>query len=371
VKILSLLLLIIVSVNVSFSQPIKPTSNKLLVVSGGGARGAWGVGFLSGLHAKNKTWYKGVFGTSTGSLMAAHLLLQRLDDLETAYSNVTQAQVFNQSPFNVNYDAATGTVTTELKKFKAIWRLLLGKKTLGESKPLFKLIRSLFTYDMYKQLLDSKLMMAVAVTNMKTGSMELKTNTSYSSESKANYDEFCNWIWASANEPLFMSYVPMNGSNYVDGGLREVVPIEEALKYAIDNGIDTIDVVINNSRIPESQNWDINNGGIMNGLERILAIYNMGTVQYNEKYSILLAKYFDEEGKTPAVLAGKGTGRVVHLRFYCMPDDVASKYPNELGFVKAPMIKLIAEGKTYAQTGSYCFDVRIREETIRSTAYKK
>jgi predicted acylesterase/phospholipase RssA len=359
----------------SLAQPLKPNSNKLLVVSGGGARGAWGVGFLSGLHAQSKTWYRGVYGTSTGSLMAAHLLLQELDKLESAYSNVRQKDIFNQNPFRVNYNDSTGTVTTDLKKFKAVWRLIRGKKTLGESKPLLALIKKLFTYDMYLELLNQKLLLTVAVTNMKTGNVELKNNSTYSADSKKDYDEFCNWIWASANEPLFMSYTPMNGSNYVDGGLREVVPIEQALLYAVDHAIDSIDVVINNSRIPETQNWNINNGGIMNGLERILGIYNMGTVQYNEKYSVLLAKYIAEERKNvvpeKSFSSGQDSGHSVHLTFYCMPDEVAAKYPDELGFVNKPMQKLIEEGKKYAQSKDNCFRIKLGEHAIRNVAYKK
>ena len=64
----------------------------------------------------------------------------------------------------------------------------------------------------------------------------------------AGYDAFCHWVRASANEPLYMSYVPINDTNYVDGGVREVIPIQDGLEYALDHDIDVVDVIINNSR---------------------------------------------------------------------------------------------------------------------------
>src|SRR5580700_8864665 len=83
--------------------PAADTSKRLLVVSGGGARGAWGVGVLSEL-IKRQGGYQAVFGTSTGSLMAPLILLKDMDTLAAAYTQVTQSSIFNKSPFSVKYD---------------------------------------------------------------------------------------------------------------------------------------------------------------------------------------------------------------------------------------------------------------------------
>jgi hypothetical protein len=141
----------------------------------------------------------------------------------------------------------------------------------------------------------------------------------------------------------------MGDASYVDGGLREVIPIQNGLIYAIDHNISNIDIVVNNARVPIDQNWNVDSGGIMNGLERVLGIYDYGTVHYNEAYATLLAKYFNAMGSLPhpnepAATANK---RQVHLNFYFMPQDIAQKYPNELGFLPGPMQALYQAGLQY------------------------
>jgi NTE family protein len=348
----------------TFQKPGK----KVLVVSGGGARGAWGVGVVSSLY-KTSGGYAAVFGTSTGSLMAAFVLLQQFDALDSAYSNVTQESIFNVNPFKVTYDPVQNTVTTKLRTFKIILRLIFGKKTFGESKNLLNLIHTYVTPEKFALLLDhykhDNLLMGVAVTNTRTGGMEIHTDSAYSNSS-SDYEEFCRWIWASANEPLFMSYVPMNGSSYVDGGVREVIPVQDALEYAVSHGIDSVDVIINNSKVPENQNWDVNAGGIMNGLERLLSIYNLGTVVYNENYASLIALYYGCAHQLPPT-NGFSTAIVpkkVHLRFFCMPADLAAKYQDALGFVKKPMTDLIADGKAFGLAPQACFSTDLDENSI-------
>jgi NTE family protein len=351
------------------------TSKRLLVISGGGARGAWGVGVIAEL-IRLHGGYKAVFGTSTGSLMAPLILLKDIDTLEQAYSNVTQNSIFSKNPFNVTYDANTGTVTTSLKKFNAIWRFIWGYRTFGETKNLLKLIQQFLTPTRYDSLLqgfhDTQLALAVAVTNTRTGKLEMIYDTSFK---KGQYNELCRWIWASANEPLYMSYVKMGDAYYVDGGVREVIPIQEGLNYAIDHDIDSVDVVINNARVPINQNWNADSSGILSGLERLLDIYGLGIVQYNESYARLLANYFDQVGSlpnrsaNPTPIPPDSAKQYIHLKMYWMPDSLAQKYQDALGFVKAPMQYLIAQGHLYgADTSEHYFKLDVQKAAIRKNA---
>jgi|HubBroStandDraft_1064217.scaffolds.fasta_scaffold09268_8 predicted acylesterase/phospholipase RssA len=380
------------------------TSRRLLVVSGGGARGAWGAGVVSSLIKQNGG-YNAVFGTSTGSLMAPLILLGDMDVLDSAYTHVTQDSIFSNNPFNVSYDAATGTVTTSLKTFKAILRFIFGKKTFGETNNLFHLIQHFLTRSRYDSLLqlyrNKQAVLAVAVTDTRTGLLRVIYDSAFT-PTDTGYNNLCRWIWASANEPLYMSYVPMGNASYVDGGVREVVPIQEGLIYAISHDIDAIDVVINNSKVPINQNWKVDSAGILSGLERLLNIYNLGTVRYNESYAMLLARYFDEVGSLPhppdagpmirhldsvgrlnpdtvlriselrrylpASAAGVAAPakRLLHMNFYCMTDDVAAKYQNELGFIQPAMLALLLAGKAYgADPGQGCFSVDIDKDVMR------
>ena len=62
----------------------------------------------------------------------------------------------------------------------------------------------------------------------------------YKSINDCTYDEFCDWIWISANYTPFMSLVRKDGCEYADGGLGSLVPIEEA----IIRGATEVDVVV-------------------------------------------------------------------------------------------------------------------------------
>src|SRR5258706_14547762 len=117
----SLFFLSLLLAYISYAQQVyKKPGNKILVVSGGGARGAWGVGVAKSLY-NIQGGYRAVFGTSTGSLMAPLILLQRFDSLASYYTSVTQESIFSRNPFKVK--KINGTVTTQLKVFNEIWRL--------------------------------------------------------------------------------------------------------------------------------------------------------------------------------------------------------------------------------------------------------
>jgi predicted patatin/cPLA2 family phospholipase len=47
-----------------------------------------------------------------------------------------------------------------------------------------------------------------------------------------NYNDFCDWIWASCNYTPFMSLLSKNGCQYADGGFGDLNPI----LCAIENG---------------------------------------------------------------------------------------------------------------------------------------
>jgi NTE family protein len=371
------------------AQTLSPdtATRRLLVVSGGGARGAWGAGVLSSL-IQRKGGYQAVFGTSTGSLMAPLVLLQDMDLLDSAYTHVTQDSIFSKNPFTVKYDASTGTVTTGLN-FRAVLRFIFGKRTFGETGRLLTLIHHFLTRPRYDSLLqlarDKNMVMAVAVTNTRTGGLEIKYDSAFT-PTDSGYENYCRWIWASANEPLYMSYVPMGNSSYVDGGVREVIPIQQGLLYAIHHDIDAIDIVINNAKDPIDTNWQVNSGGILPGLERLLGIYDLGTVRYNESYAMLLARYFNAmasiraDSTAAALLASGGqaaatTGttaspagkRLLRMNIYCMPPDVATKYQNELGFIRPAMLALLLAGKAYgADPTQGCFKIDVDKEMIRA-----
>lgn len=318
---------------------LRPDNDRMVVISGGGARGAWGVGFLQGMLAHTGIRYTTAFGTSTGSLMAPFILTNDTAKLRKGYSGVRQGDIFNVNPFKIN--EKNGVVQSKLRGFNAAYRLLISKKkTLGESLPLKQRIQSFMDSAEYVKIKSQNLNLSVAVTNMSTGGVEIKSINDF------GYSDMCNWMWASANEPIWMSYYVNNGNYYVDGGIRDVIPLRQAVATAFVKKYTHIDVVINNSDttldpFPDSQRFTW-----LTSLIRVLDIYGQGTISNDVTVGKYMEALHNLELKCNNVNVNCDTCEGVPLKitFYFMPEPLAKKYRNELAFFPDLMEVLYQEG---------------------------
>lgn len=119
----------IISANILFGQ-IKTPKNRILVVGGGGARGAWGAGMVKGLINQNKESYKLIVGTSTGALMSPLIALNKFDTLKYAYTNIKTRDIFKLNPFINNPNKQ------KLRIINTIFRLC--KPSLGVTDGAFR-----------------------------------------------------------------------------------------------------------------------------------------------------------------------------------------------------------------------------------------
>jgi NTE family protein len=291
---------------------------KVLVVSGGGARGAWGAGVAKALSQKSN--YVCVVGTSTGSLMAPLVILRKFDSLETAYTTQSQGDIFNVNPFKPN-----GTI----RPFNALWRLIIGKRTLGESKNLKKLINKYVPLEDFNAIKAQGKTVIVNVVNMTTDSLESKSSDDY------KHSDFKNWIWASGNEPVFMSLYQKNTRDkdgnriknfYVDGGIRRVIPLQEGVAYAIKNHIRDIDVIIN-APLKDTTNADC--------IKPHYPTTILGSIQ--QTIDITLSEVKIENIKIGLDSARFGANDEIRVRVISMPVDLYCKGQNELIFDKVIM----------------------------------
>ncbi len=117
---------------------------------------------------------------------------------------------------------------------------LKGRKTFGESLNLRKLIGKILTEQDFALLKNGRPDVIITVANISYNRVE------YKSVKDCNYEDFCDWIWASANVIPFMSLLDKNGAEYADGGLGNVVP----LYRAIELGATEIDVIVLKGNIP-------------------------------------------------------------------------------------------------------------------------
>lgn len=205
---------------------------KALVISGGGSKGAFAGGVAQYLIEDKQRDYDIFIGTSTGSLLACHLALNKVSKIKMIYTNVNQSSIFNICPFKIK--KKRGFETIGVNHFNVIKNFYKGRKTFGESFNLKKLIKGAITKEEFYQLKESSLDIVVTVSNLSLNQVEYKSIKDY------DYDEFCDWIWISCNYTPFMTLVTKNGCEYADGGLGAMVPIEEA----VNRGAKEVDAII-------------------------------------------------------------------------------------------------------------------------------
>ncbi|OUS09400.1 patatin [Nonlabens dokdonensis] len=206
---------------------------RALVISGGGSKGAFGGGVAQYLQNELRHSYDLYIGTSTGSLLIAHLALNKIDKIKEVYTSVNQSSIFNRRPFLVKRDKY-GQEQISINHYKVLRNFLRGSKTFGESKNLRKLIKKTLTLEEFQELQDGAKDVVVTVSNLSMNETEYKSIKDF------NYEDFIDWIWISCNYIPFMSLVRKNSCEYADGGFGSMVPIKEA----IDRGATEVDVII-------------------------------------------------------------------------------------------------------------------------------
>ncbi|MFH6603993.1 patatin family protein [Maribacter algicola] len=205
---------------------------RALVISGGGSKGAFAGGVAQYLMQGLGHKYDLFLGTSTGSLLISHLALQKIDKIREVYTSVDQDSIFSNCPFIIQKKHGVDNIAiNHWNVFKNFYK---GSKTFGESHNLLELIKNTLTIDEFENLKNGPKEIIVTVSNLSLNQVE------YKSINDCSYDEFCEWVWISCNYTPFMSLALKNGCEYADGGLGNMVPIEEAIK----RGATQVDAII-------------------------------------------------------------------------------------------------------------------------------
>lgn len=205
---------------------------RALVISGGGSKGAFAGGVAQYLIEELKRDYQLYIGTSTGSLLTSHLALQKIEKIKDVYTSVTNDSIFDVCPFVVKQKH--GAQNIAINHFNVIMNFLRGSKTFGESHNLRTLIKNTLTMEEFLVLNYSTKDVVVTVSNLSLNQVEYKCLRDF------DYEEFIDWVWVSCNYTPFMTLAKKDGCEYADGGLGNMVPIEEA----ISRGATEVDVII-------------------------------------------------------------------------------------------------------------------------------
>lgn len=172
-----------------------------IVLSGGGAKGAFQVGVLDALITEKGVRPKIVVGTSTGAIQAMAVAQQDVPQLVEMWSGLT------------------GERDIYTNKGDKVVSVLLGKSSLNNAAPLRKILTGLCKPDRIKA---SGIELRLGVVSLRSG--EFRT-----------IDQHCpnlsDWVYASCAMPVFFDPLKTSdGDQWVDGGVREVTPLGEALK---------------------------------------------------------------------------------------------------------------------------------------------
>ncbi|MEX2568130.1 MAG: patatin-like phospholipase family protein [Cyclobacteriaceae bacterium] len=291
-----------------------------LVISGGGSKGAFAGGIAEYLLKDCNFKYNIFVGTSTGSLLVPLLSIGEIEKIKSIYTSVTQDQIFSTNPFIIT--KIDGVLKTRINHFGTIKMFLKGKKTFGESKALFKLIKKIITPQDFERMLVNDAEIYITVSNLSINKVE------YKSLKECSYEDFCEWIWASSNMVPFMSLLEKDGFEYADGGFADLVPISEA----IYQGANEVDIIVLRTDKLRTDNNSVKNKPVRNALELTTRVFDF-----------MLNQISEDDIKIGQLV---GIKRKVNLNFYYPPKSLTE---NSLIFEPEQMRKWWRQGRAFAK----------------------
>jgi NTE family protein len=196
---------------------------RALVLSGGGAKGAFEVGVVRRLLVDSGMRYHVLSGTSVGAINCAHLAqfsdgdeAQAVELMEKLWREIDTKSVYADWNF--------------LGLLNALW-----KPSVYTTQPLRKFVG---THLDAKRVGASGKTLRVSAVSLFTGRRRVWNEVS---------DTLIDGVLASSAMPLFFEPVRVDGDLYVDGGIRQTTPLHDAI-YA---GAHEIDVVVLDEQYPE------------------------------------------------------------------------------------------------------------------------
>lgn len=200
---------------------------RALVLSGGGAKGAYQVGVLRRWLVEEERQYDIFCGISVGALNSAAL-----------------AQVPKNDPVGAYKKLSGIWDRVENRKIRGWWfgwyLAALWKPSVYDSTPLEKWVAEELDPELIR---TSGQKLRVGSTSWDTGNYHVADETS---------DNLRDWVVASASFPAFFKPVKIHGEEWTDGGVRNVTPLGEAIRA----GATEIDVIMTGNPDAPAEPWD-------------------------------------------------------------------------------------------------------------------
>jgi len=212
---------------------------RALVISGGGSKGAWAGGVAEYLIKEKKHNYVLGVGSSTGSILLPHLLIDEVEIIKHIYTHVRTRDIFSLNPFIITKEEDDFRV--KLNHLNIVKSFIKRTPTFGDSHKLLRKLRREIKLKHFNKLRELDKEVIVTVSNLTQQKLE------YKSSKTERYADFIDWIWGSANYAPFMSILRKGGQEYADGGFATLLPI----RAAIDLGdVEAVDVIVLSPKDP-------------------------------------------------------------------------------------------------------------------------
>lgn len=177
---------------------------KSLVLSGGGARGAYEVGVVKALYEKGIK-FDFAFGTSIGAINATFVAQGDLEHLEYLWTHLVPSEIYRLPTMTQIRSIVFGTR----------WALL-------DPEPLEQMLRK--EVDL-KKLKESEMLAGFIVTDL----CSLKTEV-ITSDQIETIDDYVDVLMASAALPVLFPPRPLKGEGlWIDGGIVRNTPIQASV----------------------------------------------------------------------------------------------------------------------------------------------
>lgn len=198
---------------------------RALVLSGGASKGAFTAGVVKHLLREREMTFDLAVGTSTGSLVGGPALMGDYTYLENVYTSVYNADIYKNS---------------------LLYWLLNQVKKLGpidaSMEPLYQIVsRYYLKRGKLEDLAKAKKEFIATIVDVRTGRIVYVSTRQLKAKGKTRIspETFVKAVVASCSEPVFTEPIrvfenepgsPMKDDLFYDGGVREFLPLEHAVK---------------------------------------------------------------------------------------------------------------------------------------------
>jgi predicted acylesterase/phospholipase RssA len=294
---------------------------RVLITSGGGAKGAFSVGVLNYLkNEKNITHFDIISGTSTGALIASLAAVGKIDELKEVYLNTTN-----------------GNILEPLNLFDTV---ISGNNYIYSTHPLFEQISQHISNSTFNDIMNSGTTLCLNSVSLQTGRITVFTtgnilpSNHYETKMITTRSQLINALLASSNQAVFMDPIRIDGESYVDGGNREVIPTRAVCSNLDLNEEHEIYMLSNNPH-ELARATDAKLNGVLKVLMRSISMFIQ---EVRENDLELMAKF--------KLLASQP--RKVKIFYLCPNGELDRDFPTGLRFDRGLMLQWMLEGEQLA-----------------------